>query len=442
MKKNHTLGLIIKMSIPPALSMLIQSLYNIVDSIFVTKYDPKAMEAISLVFPIQNIILAIAVGIGIGINAYISMKLGQNDLEDAKNAASQGVFISIIHYLLVLVIGLAFIQPFIQSFTEDTAVIEYSLVYIRLIVIFSFTTIVQIALEKILQADGKMLFPMIALLAGTITNVILDPILIFTCDLGIYGAALATVAGQLVSTFIMIYFIISKRNRIRVSFKFKFSKYSLYSIYKVGIPSIFISAIPSFMVTFMNYILVTINSLAVTTFGIYYKLQNFVFMGVSGISQGTIPLMGYAFGAKDTSKLKDIIKKSIYLSIGIGAFCMLLFLCAPKQLIQMFYSDTAMIQSTSTFLRVASLSFIFGCVSYILSAYFQAIQRGTMSLVITILRQFILLLPLAYVLSLPLDELGIYIAIPICEALTLVYAAFLYIRSIRQLPEPIFESSL
>lgn len=433
MKSKSTMSLIIKMSIPPALSMLIQSLYNIVDSIFITKFDPDAMKAISLVFPIQNIILAIAVGIGIGINAYIAMKLGQNHLKEAENAANQGVLISIIHYFIVLVIGLLVAKPFLESFESNQKIIEYGLTYIRLIIIFSFTTIIQIALEKILQADGKMMLPMIALLGGTITNVVLDPIFIFTLDMGVFGAALATVLGQLVSTALMFYFIFSKRNRIRLSFKFKLSKNTILSIYKVGIPSIFISAIPSIMVTCMNYILVTINSLAVTTFGIYYKLQNFVYMGVSGISQGTIPLMGFAYGAKDNNRLKDIIKNALYLTTGIAVFCTVLFLVIPDALVGLFYEEEELIKGTVLFLRIASISFVFGCINYILSAFYQASQKGFLSLIITLLRQLVLIIPLAYLLSLSLDELGIYLSVLICECVTLVISTILFLRSMSQI---------
>ena len=282
MEKKKTLALIIKMSLPPALSMIIQSLYNLIDSMYVTNYDPKAMEAISIVYPIQNLILALSVGIGVGMNACIAMKLGQNKHTEAENAATSGLILSIFHYLGVLVIGLALAKIFIQTFTTEDKVIQYGLTYINLIIIFSFTTIFQIAMEKILQADGKMALPMFSLVTGVIINVILDPLLIFTFDMGILGAALATVIAQVCSTIVMLAFILSKKNRIRIHLKgFSFNKDNIQLIYKVGIPSFFMNAIPSFMVTFMNYILITINSFAVTTFGLFYKLQYFVYMVVS-----------------------------------------------------------------------------------------------------------------------------------------------------------------
>lgn len=434
MNNKKLLPLIIKMSIPPALSMLIQSLYNIVDSIYITKYDTRAMEAISLVYPIQNGILAIGVGIGIGINAYVSMKLGEKELKEASNAATLGIGISILHYLLVLIAGLTFSGAFIRSFTSDTLVTEYALTYIYLIVIFSFTTIVEIAMEKVLQADGKMMLPMISLLTGTVTNVILDPILIFSADMGVLGAAIATVAGQILSTLMMTYFLFSKRNKIRITLKgFTLNKSCLISIYKVGIPSVFMSAIPSLMVSSMNYILVKISDTAVTTFGIYYKLQYFVYMGVSGISQGTMPLLGYAFGARNHQRLREIILKSVLLSFGIGIVSGILFLSIPKLLISMFYDDTELINTTIPLLRIASLSFGLGCVCYILASYFQAIQKGFFSLSVTLMRQMLFLLPSSYGFSLCFSEFGIYLAIPVSEGITLLLAVGLFLYSDKKL---------
>ena len=409
MEKKKTLALIIKMSLPPALSMIIQSLYNLIDSMYVTNYDPKAMEAISIVYPIQNLILALSVGIGVGMNACIAMKLGQNKQKEAENAATSGLILSIFHYLGVLVIGLALSKIFIQTFTAEDKVIQYGLTYINLIIIFSFTTIFQIAMEKILQADGKMALPMFSLVTGVIINVILDPLLIFTFDMGILGAALATVIAQVCSTIVMLAFILSKKNRIRIHLKgFSFHKDNIQSIYKVGIPSFFMNAIPSFMVTFMNYILITINSFAVTTFGLFYKLQYFVYMGVSGIAQGTMPLMSYNYGAKNEKRLNLILKQSLFLSIGIGILATIIFMSMPNLLMQMFYEDQNLIQTTNMFLRLASIGFSFGCINYIMASYFQSIQKGLLSLIVSLLRQLILLLPLAYGLSLCMEESGIY----------------------------------
>ncbi len=431
MEKKKTLALIIKMSLPPALSMIIQSLYNLIDSMYVTNYDPKAMEAISIVYPIQNLILALSVGIGVGMNACIAMKLGQNKQKEAENAATSGLILSIFHYLGVLVIGLVLAKIFIQTFTTEDKVIQYGLTYINLIIIFSFTTIFQIAMEKILQADGKMALPMFSLVTGVIINVILDPLLIFAFDMGILGAALATVIAQVCSTIVMLAFILSKKNRIRIHLKgFSFHKDNIQSIYKVGIPSFFMNAIPSFMVTFMNYILITINSFAVTTFGLFYKLQYFVYMGVSGIAQGTMPLMSYNYGAKNEKRLNLILKQSLFLSIGIGILATIIFMSMPNLLMQMFYEDQNLIQTTNMFLRLASIGFSFGCINYIMASYFQSIQKGLLSLIVSLLRQLILLLPLAYGLSLCMEESGIYLAITISEVITsiTIYGFMLYFR--------------
>ncbi|MDE5715733.1 MAG: MATE family efflux transporter [Anaeroplasmataceae bacterium] len=428
MEKKNLMTYIIKMSLPPAISMIIQSLYNLVDSMYVTKFDPKAMEAISIVYPIQNIILALSVGIGVGMNACIAMKLGQNKHKEAESAATLGLFLSFVHYIIVLILGLSLSKIFIQSFTKENIVIEYGLTYINLIIIFSFTTIFQIAMEKILQADGKMTLPMFSLLTGVVINLILDPILIFACHLGVLGAALATVIAQVTSTLVMLAFIISKKNRVRIHLKdFKIQKDNLLSIYRVGIPSFFMNAIPSFMVTFMNYILVGLNEVAVTTFGLYYKLQYFVYMGVSGIAQGTMPLMSYAYGANDNKKLKLLLKNALYISIGIGAIATLIFLSIPNLLMRIFYDDLSLISQTNTFLRLASIGFIFGCINYLMASYFQSIQKGLLSLILSLLRQIILLLPIAYILSLFLSENGIYLAISLAEIISSVCIVFMII---------------
>lgn len=427
LKNNKTLILIIKTSLPPAISMIIQSLYNIIDSMYVTSFDDKAMKAISIVYPIQNIILAIAVGLGVGLNAYISMKLGQKKIEDASKAATQSLFLCLIHYILVLAIGLGVSTLFINSFTQDSLVFDYASTYITWIIIFSFATIFQINFEKILQADGKMILPMYSLLAGVIINIILDPILIFNCNLGVLGAAIATVIAQIVSAVIMLYFVLSRHNRIRLSFKgFKFKKDSFLAIYRVGIPAFAMNAIPSVMVTSMNYILVKVSETAITTFGIYYKLQYFVYMGICGISQGTMPMMSYSFGSDDKEQLTSILKNSIKLSVVICFIATLFFLAIPNILMMAFYKDAKMIESTTILLRVASLGFCFGSINAFMPSYFQSIQKGIPSLIISICRQIVILLPLAYFLQMALNETGIYLAVAISELLTFILVVILY----------------
>lgn len=425
--RNKILTTIIKMSIPPALSMLIQSLYNLVDSIYITKYDTLAMEALSLIYPIQNIILAIAVGIGVGINAYIATKLGENNLKTAKNTATLGIILSFLHYILVLITGLLTSAFFIKSFTTNNLVINYARIYINLIIIFSFTTIIQITLEKILQSDGKMLMPMVSLLFGAIINIVLDPLLIFTFDLGILGAAIATVVGQIIATIIMIFFVFSKKNRIKPTIKgVKCDLKAIKKIYIVGIPAILISAIPSIMVALMNYILKDISPTAITTFGIYYKLQYFVYMLGSGLSQGVMPLMSFAFGAKNLKRLNLLIKDSIMLSSLIGLISFIIFMIASKFFISMFYDDIILINNTKNLLKIASISFPFGLVCYILTSYFQSIQKPFISLIITVLRQLVLLLLASYILKLFYNETGIYIGLIVSEFITCVICSIMF----------------
>ena len=303
LKKENKMGtykilpLLLSMSIPPTISMLINSLYNIVDSIFVARLGTEALTAVSLAFPVQNLILALAVGSGVGVNSLIARKLGEKEYGIASKAAASGLILSIIHYLILSLLGILLIKPFFLLFTKESNILNMGIEYTYIVTFLSIGTITQIAIEKILQATGNTLAPMFLQIIGAITNIILDPILIYGYFglpvLGVKGAAIATVIGQMTSLFCSLYVLFFTRQELKIEKKdFVWDKNIIKDIYSVGIPSFFIMSIGSFLVMGINYILSGISTIAVSLFGIYFKLQTFIYMPTSGVTQGAMPIMG------------------------------------------------------------------------------------------------------------------------------------------------------
>ena len=303
MGTHKILPLLLSMSIPPTISMLINSLYNIVDSIFVARLGTDALTAVSLAFPIQNLILAIAVGSGVGVNSYIARKLGEKDFETANKTAAHGLTLAVLHYLLLVVLGIFLIKPFFRMFTSDSSIFQMGVDYTYIVTFLSVGTITQIAIEKILQATGNTLAPMYLQIIGAVTNIVLDPILIYGYfglpAMGVRGAAIATVIGQITALIASIYVLFFRKQEITIEKKdFSWNLEIVKEIYNVGIPSFFIMSIGSFLVMGINFILSGISTLAVSLFGIYFKLQTFIYMPTSGVTQGAMPIMGYSYGAK------------------------------------------------------------------------------------------------------------------------------------------------
>lgn len=430
MAVGKLLPLIISMSLPPIFSMLIQSMYNIVDSMFVARISNEALTAVSLVFPIQNLILALSVGFGVGINSYVSRKMGQDSLLDAGKAATQGIFLSIIHYFVVVILGLIFAKPFLSIFTSEIEIIELGYSYLFIIILFSFGQSVHIAIEKILQACGNMVAPMFFQLIGAVTNIILDPIFIFGWfglpAMGVKGAAIATVVGQIFAMAAAIWTLIYKKQLVKISFKnFRWEPKMVKEMYIISIPSFFLLSIGSFMVSGMNFILSSYSTVAVAVFGVYYKLQSFVYMPISGLVQGTLPIMSFNYGAKNKNRLLETLKISLIISTCVSFLGTILFWLAPKQIFSIFSSEPELLNMGIQSLQIISLSFIFGSICYILSSYFQATGSYLFSLVVTLLRQFLLILPVAFLLSNWLGILGVWIAFPVAEIATTVLAGVL-----------------
>lgn len=395
--------LVISMSLPIIISMVIQALYNIVDSIFVAKISSDALTAVSLCYPVQTIMIAIACGTAVGFNTLLARYLGEKKLDYANNTMMHGILLGFLNGLVFLVLGFLFSNVFLSLFTSDQNVILLANTYIRICTMFSFSVFVQIIFERIMQATGNAIYNMVMQGVGAIMNIILDPILIFGWfglpKMGVTGAAIATVIGQFCG--MMIGYWITKKKidslEIKVS-NFSFSKDILSRIYKVGVPAILMQSVLSFMTVFMNMILAPISAMAITVFSVYYKLQNFLNMAVLGITNALIPIVAYNNGARRKDRAMDAIQFSLLLSIVIMLVGTVVFQLFPKQLLSMFSANKEMYVLGVPALKIISLSFAFAGISMILCAAFQALNKANTSLVITLARQLVILIPLTYVL--------------------------------------------
>ena len=393
--------LVISMSLPIIISMVIQALYNIVDSIFVAKISSDALTAVSLCYPVQTIIVAIACGTAVGFNTLLARYLGEKKFDYANNTMMHGILLGFLNGLVFLVLGFLFSNTFLSWFTRDVQILGLANTYIRICTMFSFSVFVQIIFERIMQATGNAIYNMVMQGAGAIINIILDPILIFGWfglpRMGVTGAAIATVIGQFCG--MMIGYWITKKKIDTLEIKgsnFRFSTDILARIYKVGVPAILMQSVLSFMTVFMNMILAPISAMAISAFSVYYKLQNFLNMAVLGITNALIPIVAYNNGAKRKDRARDAIQFSLLLSIGIMFIGTIIFQLLPKQLLSMFSANDEMYAFGIPALKIISLSFGFAGISMVLCAAFQALNKANTSLVITLARQLVILIPLTY----------------------------------------------
>ncbi|STO32338.1 Staphylococcal virulence regulator protein A [Fusobacterium necrogenes] len=425
------LPLLLTMSIPPTISMLINSLYNIVDSIFVARLGTEALTAVSLAFPIQNLILAIAVGSGVGLNSYIARKLGERKEDIANKTAGNGITLAIIHYLILCILGIFFIKRFFQLFVQEENILKLGVSYTYIIIFFSIGIIAQIAIEKILQATGNTLTPMYLQIIGAVVNIVLDPILIYGYfglpAMGVKGAAIATIIGQLIALFCSVYVLFFKKQSIKILKQdFFIDRKIVKEIYNVGIPSFFIMSIGSFLVMGINLILSEISNLAISLFGIYFKLQTFIYMPTSGVTQGAMPIMGYSYGARNSKRVSEVLNYSIIICVIINFLGSALFWLYPKEILQFFEVSDEMLSMGVQTMRIMSTSYSFGSVCFIFSCFLQAIGKGFSSLIITLLRQFILLLPIAYIFGKIYGLIGVWASFPIVDIVTCIISVFMY----------------
>ncbi|WP_291637838.1 MATE family efflux transporter [Clostridium sp.] len=429
--------LIIKMSLPAMLSMIVQALYNVVDSMFVAKISEQALTALSIAFPIQLIIVSIFVGFGVGINSFMSRKLGEGNKDDAINTAEHGFAIGIVLGIILAICSTFVPKMFSKLFTDDPVVIKYATDYTRIIMLFSFGSIISEVCMNILRSTGDMLSSMRIQLLGAITNIVLDPILIFGLlffpELGVKGAAIATAVGQICAMLYALKLVLRNKNGLKLNLKkFHYTSNITGEIFKVGIPAIFMQMLGSIMVSGINLILAGFSGTAVAVFGAYFKLQSFIYMPVFGLTQGLMPIIGYNYGAKNKHRVLETVKYGCIFACAIMLIGTTVFVIFPRQLLMLFSSTPQMEAIGIECLRIISIGFMFSGVVIVLSMVFQALGKAEVSLIISFARQIIILLPLAFILSNLIGLTGIWIAFPISEATSLLISGYLAIKVYRK----------
>lgn len=417
--------LILSMSWPAMLSMLIQALYNIVDSAFVARISEDALTALTLVFPVQMLLVAVGVGTGIGINSLVSRRLGARRYEEASQAASAGIKLAVISWIFFALIGGFLSGPIVQLFSDDPVICRMGVQYLTIVFVFSISSMVQMILEKTIQSVGNMVWPMISSICGCVTNIILDPILIFGLlgapKLGVIGAAIATIIGQTVSVLISLYVVTHKVHDIHIDMHAKLDKYTVGEIYAVGIPSILMQTVISIANALMNLILVGLSTTAVAVMGVYGRLQSFIFMPVFGLNQGTTPIFGFNYGAGNKERLVKALKTAWVMAFCIMLCGFILFQTVPEVLLGFFDASPQMLEIGVHAFRIISICFLPASIGIIGGSMFAATGHGVISLVSAVVRQLVFIVPSAFILS----RIGgldmVWWAFPISEIFGLAY---------------------
>ena len=434
--------LLFTMSLPIILSMLVQALYNIVDSMFVARLNENALTAVSLTFPIQNLIIAVASGTGVGINSLLSRNLGEKNYEAADRAASNGLFLGFMSSLAFAVLGGLCSGVFFHIQTTDLQIVRYGTQYMRIITICSIGIFLQVTCERLLQATGKTFYAMITQGTGAIINIILDPILIFGLfgfpRLEVAGAAVATIIGQMIAAAMALLFNITKNKDIHIPLKgFRPNRTVILNIYTVGIPSIIMMSIGSVMTFGMNKILLMFSSTAAAVFGVYFKLQSFIFMPIFGLNNGMIPIIAFNYGARQKKRILHTIWLSICTAVTIMLFGLVLFQCFPDVMLRMFDASDRMLEIGIPALRIISLSFIFAGFCIVSGSVFQALGNGMYSLIVSVARQLCVILPVAYLFARLFGLNQVWWAIPIAELVSVVLSAWFLRRIYLQKVNPL-----
>lgn len=434
--------LLMSMAIPPMISMLIQSLYNIVDSMFVAKIGEDALTAVSLAFPVQTLIVACSVGIGVGVNSYISRSLGREDQEGADSAVAHGLLMAAFVAVLFIIAGQFLLEPFFRLFSDDPAILADAITYTNICLTFCAGSFIHICIEKVFQSTGSMIFPMLLQALGAITNIILDPIMIFGLfgfpAMGVKGAAVATVIGQHTAMLASLLVFLLGKFAVRLDLRnFHFSWKMIRDIASIAIPNSCMNALGSVLVMGLNSILIGFSNTAVSLFGIYYKLQTFVFMPASGLTQGAMPIMGFSYGAGNGKRLQHTLSISLRVCFVIMAVGCVLFMAAPEWLLGLFDASEEMLAIGVPALRIISVSFLPATIGFILPAMFQSMGQGGYSLIVFLLRQLVITLPAAAILSGPFGLTGIWASFILAESIA-AGAALLFYNKLRK-TDPVLE---
>ena len=429
--------LLITMSLPMMISMVVQALYNIVDSVFVSRVSEDALTAVSMAFPLQALCIALGAGMGVGVNALLSKSLGAKDNDMVNKSALNGLFMTFVSYLVLLVIGIFAVKPFYMIQTDSADIIQYGTDYLSVICCFSFGMFFQFTFERLLQSTGRTFQTMITQTVGAVTNIILDPIFIFGLfgvpAFGVKGAAIATVIGQIIAAVLALIMNIKVNTDIDFSLKgFKPDIKIIGMIYKVGLPSIIMQSIGSVMVFCLNKILIVFSSTAVAVFGVYFKLQSFVFMPVFGLNNGLIPIMAYNYGAKKKDRMIKTIKCGLLIAFSIMSVGMVVFELFPDAILALFEASDNMLAMGKVALRTIAIHFPVAAICIVLGSAFQALGNAVYSMFVSIARQLVVLIPVAYALSKLGNVNYVWWCFPIAEIMSLAITVFFFIKLKRE----------
>lgn len=429
--------LILNMSLPMMFSMFIQAMYNIVDSYFVAKISENAITAVSLAFPVQNLMISFAVGTSVGVNALLSMRLGQKNQEEVNKAGMNGIFLAIATYAVFAVLGIFFLKSYFYSQIDIQEIRDYGLTYMNIVLFMGFGCFSSIMFEKLLQSTGKATLSMWSQLAGALTNIILDPLMIMGIGpfpaMGIAGAAWATVIGQILAAIVALCLNIKYNKEIQFNWKsFRPDLKVIGAIYKVGIPSIVLSSIASVTTTLINMILGAFSSTAIAVYGLYFKLNSFIFMPVFGLNSGIVPIIAYNYGAQNYKRLTSSIKLGLTIAFGIMVVGMLIFMIIPGPLLSLFEASDDMLAIGIPAMRIIASSFCGAAIAIVLGSVFQALSSAMLSMLVSVFRQVLVLTPAAYFLSLTGNINNIWFCFPIAEIVSVCLSLIFYRKIYRE----------
>ena len=441
--------LLFNMSLPMMVSMLVQALYNIVDSIFVAKLSENALTAVSLAFPLQTLLIAVATGTGVGMNALLSKSLGEHDFKKANKMADNGIFLYVLSYIVFLILGFTVVKPFYASQigSADVEIMELGIDYLSTVMILSFGLFGQIFFERLLTSTGRTIFSMTSQLCGAITNIILDPILIFGLlgapKMGVTGAALATVIGQCVAGIIACVCNHKFNHEVSLNIKGFRPDWTLIGhIYAIGIPSIIMQSIGSVMTYCMNRILIEFSSTATAVFGVYFKLQSFFFMPVFGLNNGITPIIAYNYGAKQRKRMLKTIKLSLIVAFCLTFIGFLSFEAIPQVLLDMFNASEDMLTIGVPALRIIGIHYLIAWFCIVIGTVFQALGKAVFSMIVSIMRQLVVLIPAAYILAKLGGLHAVWWSFPIAEVFSLLVTLFFFIKIYREIISKLPEGKL
>lgn len=430
--------LLMGMSLPPMVSMFIQSMYNIVDSIFVAKLGESALTAVSIAFPLQNMVLAVGVGLGVSVSATISQNLGAHKPETANEAATHGLFFTAVHAISFVILGLVFTRPFLSAFTDDAEILEWSCSYASIVICLGFGSMFHITIEKIFQAVGNMVLPMFMQMFGALVNILLDPILIFgLCGfpaMGVKGAAVATVISQISACSLAVILFIKHNGGIHINFRgFRINTQMMKHIYSIAVPSSIMMALPSALIGTLNAILGAVSQTAVAVLGIYFKLQTFVYMPAVGVVQGLRPIVSFNYGAGNKQRLYKTIEAGVLVVAVIMVVGTVLFEAFPGPILDIFSAGEAMKAMGTSALRIIGIGFVISSCGLVFSGVFEAMGRGMDSLIVSLLRQLIVIVPLSFLFVNIWGVTGVWMTFPIAELIAAATAAVLLRRALRSI---------